>query len=63
MLGENLKLYREKKGFSKMRLSKESGVSRKTIEFIENKSAKNTKLSTIEALAKPLNVSVNELLK
>lgn len=63
MLGENLKLIREKKGYSKMHLAKISGISRKTIEIIENKSANNTKLSTIEALAKALDVSVKNLLK
>lgn len=63
MLEENLKSIREKKGYSKRYLAKISGISRKTIEFIENKSANNAKLSTIEALAKALDVSVKELLK
>lgn len=63
MLEENLKSIRVKKGYSKVKLAKISGISRKTIEFIENKGANNTKLSTIEALATALNVSVKELLK
>lgn len=63
MLEENLKSIREKKGYSKRYLAKISGISRKTIEFIENKSANNAKLCTIEALAKALDVSVKELLK
>ena len=63
MLEENLKSIREKKGYSKRYLAKISGISRKTIEFIENKSANNAKLSTIEALAKALDVSVKDLLK
>lgn len=63
MLGENLKSIREKKGYSKRYLAKISGVSRKTIEIIENKDSSNTKLSTIEALAKALDVPVKELLK
>ena len=63
MLGENLKTIREEKGYSKVLLSQISGISRKTIEFIENKSASNAKLCTIEALAKALDVSVKDLLK
>lgn len=63
MLGENLKSIREKKGYSKRYLAKISGISRKTIEFIENKNANNAKLCTIEALAKALGVSAKDLLK
>lgn len=63
MIENNLKKIREKKGLSKVHLAKISGISRKTIEFIENKSSKNTKLSTIEALANALDVEINELLK
>lgn len=63
MLEENLKSIREKKGYSKSHLAKISGISRKTIEFIENKSANNAKLCTIEALAKALDVSVKDLLR
>ena len=63
MLEKNLRLIREEKGYSKMHLAKISGISRKTIEIIENKNANNAKLSTIEALAKALNVSVKDLLK
>jgi DNA-binding Xre family transcriptional regulator len=63
MVEKNLKLIRERKGYSKRYLAKISGISRKTIEFMENKTASNAKLSTIEALAKALDVSVNDLLK
>lgn len=63
MLGENLKTIRENKDYSKVQLAKRSGISRKTIEAIENKCAKNTMLSTIEALAKALNVQAKDLLK
>lgn len=63
MLDENLKILREQKGYSKMKLAKLSGTSRRTIEIIENKDWKNTKLSTIEKLANALNVSTEDLIK
>ena len=63
MLDENLKNLREKKGYTKMHLAKISGVSRKTIEVIENKDWRNTKLHTVERLANALNVSLKELIK
>lgn len=63
MLDKNLKKLREQKGYSKMKLAKLSGTSRRTIEIIENKDWKNTKLSTVEKLATALNVSTEELIK
>lgn len=63
MLDKNLKKLREQKGYSKMKLAKLSGTSRRTIEIIENKDWKNTKLSTIEKLAIALNVSTEDLIK
>ncbi len=63
MLDENLKKLREQRGYSKMKLAKLSGTSRRTIEIIENKDWKNTKLSTVEKLANALNVSTDELIK
>ena len=63
MLGKNLKVIREKKGYSKRYLAKISGISRKTIEIIENKDSSNTKLSTVESLAKALEVKTKELFK
>lgn len=63
MLGDNLKIVREKMGYSKVQLSKRSGVSRKTIEFIENKKSNNPKLCTIEALSKALGCTTKDLLK
>ena len=63
MLEKNLKVIRENRGYSKRYLAKISGISRKTIEIIENKNASNTKLCTIEALAKALDVKTEDLLK
>lgn len=46
-----------------MKLANLSGISRRTIEIIENKDWKNTKLSTIEKLATALDVTVEDLIK
>lgn len=63
MLSENLKRIREEKGYSKMKLAKITGLSRKTIEFIENRTRNDTKIRTIEKLANGLDVSISELIK
>lgn len=63
MLSENLKKIREEKGISKLKLSKITGISRRTIEYIETKKFKDSKIGTIEKLAKGLDVSINELIK
>ena len=63
MLAENLKRIREEKGYSKLRLGRETGLTARCIEHIEYKKAKNPKIQTLQKLAKVLNVSVDELLK
>ena len=63
MLQENLKKIREEKGFSKMQLAKKSGISRKTIKDIELGYGKNPRLETMEALARTLEVSLEDLIK
>lgn len=63
MLDNNLKIKREEKGYSKMKLAKLSKISRKTIEFIESGKVKSPKLQTIEALAEALNIPIEELIK
>lgn len=63
MLSENLKMYRKEKGFSKMKLSRKSNVSVRTIEHIEYSKTTNPKVLTLQKLSKALNVSVEDLLK
>ena len=63
MLGQNLKKFREEKGYSKRHLAKISGVARQTQNYIENKGFENVKMSTILKLAKALNVEVEDLIK
>lgn len=62
MLSNNLKRIREEQGYSKMKLAKKCGVSRRTIQLIEDKKT-SPNYQTMIALAKALNVSVEELIK
>lgn len=63
MLAENLKRIREEKGYSKLRLGRETGLTARCIEHIEYKKAQNPGIQTIQKLAEALNVSVDELVK
>lgn len=63
MLSENLKRIRSEKGFSRPQLGEKSGVSFRTIEFIEKEKVKDTGIITLEKLAKALDVTVNDLIK
>ena len=63
MLSENLKKIREKKGLSKMKLAKLSGISRRNIMLIETGRRKNPSIETVKALSNALNVSIEELIK
>lgn len=63
MLSENLKYCRENKGYSKLRLARETGLSARCIEHIEYGKAKNPRMLTLEKIANVLNVSVDSLIK
>lgn len=63
MLSENLKRIREEKGYSKLKLSKITGISRRTIEYIETKRFKDSHIGTVEKLAKGLDIPASELIK
>lgn len=63
MLGQKVKRYREERKYSKMKLSRISGVSHRTIEFLENGKIDNPTLKTLTALAEALKVNVEELIK
>lgn len=63
MLGINLKKYREEKGYSKMRLSKEAKLNRKTIEFIENGRINNPSIKTLESITNVLQINISDLIK
>lgn len=62
MLSTNLKLYREKRGYSKLKLARETGLSARCIEHIEYGKAKNPRVETIKKLSKVLKIPVDELI-
>lgn len=63
MLQENLTKYREKRGYSKLYLSRISGVSREKIKQIELNPNQNVTIATLEKLAKALKITVQDLIK
>ena len=63
MLQENLTKYRTQQGLSKLKLSKISGVSRETIKQIELDGKQEVLMTTLDKLAKALNITVNDLIK
>ena len=63
MLNKNLKYYREKRGYSKLRLSRETGLSARCIEHIEYQKAKNPRVETLKKISAVLDVPIEELIK
>ena len=63
MLSDNLRKYREKKKYSKLRLAKETGLSARCIEHIEYRKAKNPRIMTLKKIADCLDVTIEELIK
>ena len=56
-----LKEIREEKRITQEELAEKSGVSRTTISGLENKTIRNTTSKTLMAIAKALNVGVEEI--
>ena len=63
MLKENIRNYREKKGYSRLRLARETGLSARCIEHIEHGKATSPKITTLEKISKVLDVPVQDLIK
>lgn len=61
-LGENIKLYREEKGWNLSKLQKESKVAYSTLHDIENGKRENLKTDTLKKIADALDVTTNDLL-
>lgn len=62
MLSENLKRYREEKGYSKWQLARETGLSARCIEHIEYGKAKNPRMLTLEKISRVLGISIENLI-
>lgn len=63
MLKENLKHYRELKGYSKIELARLSGISRRTIMLIEEGRTLSPGYKTLVKLANILEIAVQDLVK
>lgn len=63
MLKDNLKKYREAKGYSKLYLSKISGVPRDTINQIELHGKEAVLMTTLKKLAEALDITIQDLIK
>ena len=63
MLSKNLEMYRNKKGYSKSELERKTGISTRTIEFIEHGKVKNPRLDTLAKLAKALDITIPDLIE
>lgn len=61
-LGENIKRYREMRGLSKSELSKMSNVALSSISQIETGARENLTSSSIDKIARALNVTTDKLL-
>ena len=62
MLSENLRQIRNEKKLSRLDLSKKSGITVRTINYIEAGENNNPKICTLERLADALDVSITKLL-
>lgn len=62
-LGDNIKIFRKKRGISQDKLSKFAGVAFHTIVKIEAGTTPDPRIDTVNRIAKALNVSVDSLLR
>lgn len=62
MLSENLKKIMEQKKMSRLEVACKSGLSPRTIEFIELGKTESPQLDTVQKIAKALGVALNDLI-
>lgn len=63
LIGENLKMYRLKCGFSQESLADKAGITLHTISKIEAGATSDPRVLTLEKLVKALNIKIDDLLK
>ncbi len=63
LLGRRIKEIRKQKGFTQEQLAIKAGVAYTTLTKVENEAIKNPSFKTVVAIAKGLEVDVNELIK
>jgi len=62
-IGKNIRRYRKKLGLSQDKLSKLAGVAYNTVVKIESGENQNPTITTVQKIAKALDVSLDELTK
>ena len=62
-VSENIRKFRQKKGISQDRLSKEADIALNTVVKIETDESPNPTVETLEKIAKALGVPVADLFK
>ena len=62
-LGKRIKEIRKQKGFTQEQLAIKASVAYTTLTKVENEAIKNPSFKTVVAIAKGLDVDVNELIK
>lgn len=60
---KNVKILREKKGWTQEKLAQEAGISYQTLIKIEHGGIKNPRLETLIKIAKSLGVSVEKIIE
>ncbi|MBN1415653.1 MAG: helix-turn-helix transcriptional regulator [Bacteroidales bacterium] len=63
IVGEQIKLWRNKKGFTQETLARRSNIPLSTIQKVENSIVKNPSLNTIMAIAAGLDITLDELME
>ncbi|GIN89518.1 transcriptional regulator [Siminovitchia terrae] len=63
MIGLYIKELREKRGFSLSKLALKAGISKSYLSYIERDMQKNPSLQVLSKIARPLGVSVEQLLQ
>jgi transcriptional regulator with XRE-family HTH domain len=59
---KNIKVLREKKGWTQEKLAQEAGISYQTLIKIEHGGIKNPRLETLIKIAKSLEVAIDKLI-
>ena len=63
MIGDNVKKFRKKRGFTQDNLARKADIPYTTLTKLESNVVKKPSVQTIAKVAKALNVSIEELIK
>ncbi|GIN19903.1 MAG TPA: helix-turn-helix domain-containing protein [Bacillus bacterium] len=63
MIGFHIKELREQRGFSLSKLAEKAGISKSYLSYIERDMQKNPSLQILSKIARPLGISVDQLVQ